>query len=88
VFQDMQTGNGANPAFIELVPRLRREADHIPLPTAEVKHEWSYTFTSPYACIGKLYLSHRTVLTTGLCEDDVEFIIFQRKRPTVQEQNL
>jgi len=84
----MQTGNGANPALIGLDPRRRREAGHIHLSTAEVKHEWSYTFTPPYAYIGKLYVYHRTILTTGLCEGDIEFIIFQRKRPTVQEQNL
>jgi hypothetical protein len=84
----MLTGSRANPAFTELVPRLRREADHIRLSAAEVKHEWSYTFTPPYAYIGKLYLSHRAILMTSLCEDDVEFIIFQRKQPTVQEQNL
>jgi len=84
----MQTGNGANPAFIGLVPRLSCEAYQIPLSTAEVKHEWSYNFTPPYAYIGKLYLSHRTILTTSLCEDDIEFIICQRKRPTLQEQNM
>jgi hypothetical protein len=88
VFPDLQTGSGANSAFIELVPRLRREADHIRLSTAEVKHEWSYTFTPPYTYTGKLYLSHRTFLTTSLYEDDVEFTIFQNKQLTVQEQNL
>jgi len=84
----MQTGNGANPTFIGLDPRLRREADHIPLSTAEVKHEWIYTYTPPYAYVGKIYLSNQTILTTSLCEDDAECIIFQRKRPTVQEQDL
>jgi len=85
----MQTGNGANRTFIGLDPRLRREADHIPLSTAEVKHEWSYNFTPPPCTyIGKVYVYHRTILTTSLCEGDVEIIIFQRKRPTVQEQNL
>jgi hypothetical protein len=75
----MQTVKRANPACTELVPRLRHEAEHILLSTVEVKHEWGYTFIPSYTYIGKLYLSHRTILTTSLCEDDVEFIILQRK---------
>jgi hypothetical protein len=33
------------------VKRTAREADHLPSSGMEVKKEWSYTFTSPYAFI-------------------------------------
>jgi hypothetical protein len=53
----IQTGCGANPAssprgtagFLHVgVKRPGRETDHSPPSSAEVKNEWSYTFTLPY----------------------------------------
>jgi hypothetical protein len=48
-------GSGAHPASYAMgasgsfsgVKRPGREADHSPLASAEVKNEWSYTFTPP-----------------------------------------
>jgi hypothetical protein len=50
-----QTGSGAHPASYPMgtrgsfpgVKRPRREADHSPPPSAEVKNAWSYTSTPP-----------------------------------------
>jgi hypothetical protein len=54
LFHNVQTGSGAHPASYptstgDLFPgvkRLGREADHSS--NAEIKNEWSYTFTSLY----------------------------------------
>jgi hypothetical protein len=47
----VQTGSGAKPP-IQLVPGAlspRREADHSPPTSADVKNTWIYTSTPPYA---------------------------------------
>jgi hypothetical protein len=47
-----------NPLFIgyrgsfPMVKRPRRQVNHSPPSIAEVKHEWSYTFTSPLSLCG------------------------------------
>jgi hypothetical protein len=53
----VQTGSGAQPASYPMctkgsflgLKRLGREVDRSPQSSAEVKNEWSYTYTSHYA---------------------------------------
>ena len=54
VLQNVETGSGALSASysvgtIGFVPsgKSQSEADHSPVPSAEVKNGWSYTFTAP-----------------------------------------
>jgi hypothetical protein len=55
-FLGVQTGSRVHPASYPMstrtpfpgVKRPGREDFHLPLPNAEVKNEWSYSFTSPY----------------------------------------
>jgi hypothetical protein len=50
--------------FFPGVKRPRRDVDHSPLSTAEVKKEWSYTSAPLYALYGveKLYVLYRRCL--------------------------
>jgi hypothetical protein len=41
------------------VKRPRREADHSPPSSAEVKNAWSYTSTPPYVFMAWYLLKHR-----------------------------
>jgi hypothetical protein len=45
------------------VKRPRREADHSPPSSAEVKNAWSYTSTPPYVFIAWCLVKHRDNFT-------------------------
>jgi hypothetical protein len=53
VLHVVQTGSGVHPTSYPMgvggVKRPGREADHSPQASAEVKHMWIYTSTTPYA---------------------------------------
>jgi hypothetical protein len=81
----VQTGSGAHPASYPVgnrgsflgVKRPRREADHSPPPTAEVKkNEWIYTSTPPIRLHGvALKLSTGTSLLSYIVIQLVTYIL-------------
>jgi hypothetical protein len=82
------------------IKRLGREVDHSPPSSAEIKNEWSYTYTSPYVlwCLIKLrdnftFTLIRTIKRVGLsspmciyCEMTAEAGIVERIDGTIARQ--
>jgi len=61
-----QNGSGAYPASYSMGIRgsfPRREADHSPLSTAQLKNEWIYTSTHPYVFMACCLIKHRHLKT-------------------------
>jgi hypothetical protein len=67
--QRIQTGFGAHPTSCPVGTRgPRRETDHSPSSSAEVKTAWSYTSTPQYVFMASCLVKHRDEFTfMSLC---------------------